>query len=162
MNTAAKWPGLLAMASPLLDTPRTLELSSPKPVTFPTFADLSNEIPPIHAARSSQPTGLFEALLGRPEPLWQDAADHPASYEPQALALLSDLRASGLGTLALRGCPRASREPGAQRLERDRAILVLRARALSLDDHPGRRVPQLDRAVGLLQVLAARAAGATC
>lgn len=77
--------------------------SSPK---FPTFVELveldRQGVPPPKSP------GLFEALLGRPEPLYVDSVEHPEKYSPEVVALLSELVAGTKKVSAL--------NPGEERL----------------------------------------------
>lgn len=61
----------------------------PSPPKFPSFvqlAELDRSQPP--PARSSS---VFQALLGRAEPLYIDSLEHPEKYSPEAVALLGEL-----------------------------------------------------------------------
>jgi hypothetical protein len=70
------------------------------PPTFPLFKDLVWQ-----AERGKGPTnqrqGLFEALVGRVEPIYQDSLAHPEKFSEEALILLAEVISGSKSLVAL-------------------------------------------------------------
>ena len=90
MNTF-NWPWL----KPSTSTPSQPKTTVPLPdfLRFPTVEELvAQQCEDASRTPSVQSSGLFQALLqSHPEPLFEDATEHPDKYDEKVLPLLRDL-----------------------------------------------------------------------
>lgn len=73
-------------------SPPRRRIPLPDFLKVPTVADLAKQTALEQKAPSTRSSGLFHALLlSRPEPLFEDASEHPGKYDERVLPLTREL-----------------------------------------------------------------------